>query len=85
MTKEMIIKRLQWAINDKDWDAVKLLKGDLEEMDNGVRSERWAVKQYNRNRIVEDHAKEFKDIHGNPYDPKAALSSGQHDFSEHDD
>ena len=31
MTKEMIIKRLRWAIEDKDWDAVKLLMGDLED------------------------------------------------------
>lgn len=29
---EWIIKRLQWSIEDKDWEALKLLKGDLEEL-----------------------------------------------------
>tara|TARA_B100000287_G_scaffold56915_1_gene49981 strand:- start:490 stop:597 length:108 start_codon:yes stop_codon:yes gene_type:complete len=34
MTKEMIIKRLQWAVNDKDWDAVKLLIDDLKDVED---------------------------------------------------
>ena len=61
MTKEMIIKRLQWAIEDKDWDAIKLLIGDLEDL-TIVRSDEWVVKQYNRNRPVEEHIKDVKDL-----------------------
>jgi hypothetical protein len=29
MKKEQIIKRLQWSIEERDWEAVKLLKEDL--------------------------------------------------------
>ena len=61
MTKEMIIKRLQWAVEDKDWDAIKLLIGDMEDL-TIVRSDEWVVKQYNRNRPVEEHIKDVKDL-----------------------
>ena len=43
MTKEMIIKRLRWAIEDKDWDAVDLLLEDLRVAEEDVDqwSETW--------------------------------------------
>jgi len=62
MTKEIIIKRLQWAIEDKDWDAVNLLVGDLEELKDEIRSDEWVVNQYNRNRSLEEQIKDVKDI-----------------------
>ena len=62
MTKEMIIKRLQWAIEDKDWDAVKLLMGDLEELKDEIRSDEWIIEQYNRNRSIEEKITDVKDI-----------------------
>ncbi len=62
MTKEMIIKRLQWAVNDKDWDAVKLLIGDLKELKDEIRSDEWVIKQYNRNRGLEEQITDVKDI-----------------------
>ena len=62
MTKEMIIKRLQWAVNDKDWDAVKLLIGDLKELKDEIRSDEWVIKQYNRNRPIEEQITDVKDI-----------------------
>ena len=58
MTMEMIIKRLKWAIEDKDWDAIELLMGDLQELTD----DEWAVKQYNRNRPIGEHIKNVKDI-----------------------
>ena len=65
MTKEIIIKRLQWAIEDKDWDAVNLLVGDLEELKDEIRSDEWVVNQYNRNRSLEEQIKDVKDISTN--------------------
>jgi|TARA_B100000424_G_C22658094_1_gene362261 hypothetical protein len=65
MTKEMIIKRLRWAVEDKDWDAVNLLVGDLEELKDEIRSDEWVVKQYNRNRSLEEQIKDVKDISTN--------------------
>ena len=62
MTKEMIIKRLQWAVEDKDWDAVKLLMGDLEELKDEIRSDEWIIEQYNRNRSIEEKITDVKDI-----------------------
>lgn len=62
MTKEMIIKRLQWAVEDKDWDAVKLLMGDLEEIKDEIRSDEWIIEQYNRNRSIEEKITDVKDI-----------------------
>lgn len=62
MTKEMIIKRLQWAVEDKDWDAIKLLIGDLEELKDEIRSEEWIIEQYNRNRSVEEKITDVEDI-----------------------
>ena len=62
MTKEMIIKRLQWAVNDKDWDAVKLLIGDLKELKDEIRSDEWIIEQYNRNRSLEEKITDVKDI-----------------------
>ena len=62
MTKEMIIKRLQWAIEDKDWDAIKLLIGDLEELKDEIRSDEWIIEQYNRNRSLEEKITDVKDI-----------------------
>ena len=62
MTKEMIIKRLQWAVEDKDWDAVKLLIGDLEELKDEIRSDEWIIEQYNRNRSIEEKITDVKDI-----------------------
>ena len=61
MTKEMIIKRLRWAIEDKDWDAVNLLVGDLEELKDEIRSDEWVVKQYNRNRSLEEKITDVKE------------------------
>ena len=58
----MIIKRLQWAVNDKDWDAVKLLIGDLKELKDEIRSDEWVIKQYNRNRPIEEQITDVKDI-----------------------
>ena len=62
MTKEMIIKRLQWATEDKDWDAIKLLIGDLEELKDEIRSDEWIIEQYNRNRSLEEKITDVKDI-----------------------
>ena len=62
MTKEMIIKRLQWAIEDKDWDAIKLLIGDLEELKDEIRSDEWIIEQYNRNRSLEEKITDVEDI-----------------------
>ena len=62
MTKEMIINRLQWAIEDKDWDAIKLLIGDLEELKDEIRSDEWIIEQYNRNRSLEEKITDVKDI-----------------------
>ena len=61
MTKEMIIKRLRWAVEDKDWEAIKLLISDMEDL-TIIRSDEWVVKQYNRNRPLEEHIKDAKDI-----------------------
>lgn len=61
MTKEMIIKRLRWAVEDKDWEAIKLLISDIEDL-TIIRSDEWVVKQYNRNRPLEEHIKDVKDI-----------------------
>ncbi len=61
MTKEMIIKRLRWAVEDKDWEAIKLLISDMEDL-TIIRSDEWVVKQYNRNRPLEEHIKDVKDI-----------------------
>lgn len=58
----MIIKRLQWAVEDKDWDAIKLLIGDLEELKDEIRSEEWIIEQYNRNRSVEEKITDVEDI-----------------------
>ena len=58
----MIIKRLRWAIEDKDWDAVKLLIGDLKELKDEIRSDEWVIKQYNRNRGLEEQITDVKDI-----------------------
>ena len=62
MTKEMIIKRLRWAIEDKDWDAIKLLIGDLEELKDEIRSDEWIIEQYNRNRSLEEKITDVEDI-----------------------
>ena len=61
MTKGMIIKRLRWAVEDKDWEAIKLLINDMEDL-TIIRSDEWVVKQYNRNRPLEEHIKDVKDI-----------------------
>ena len=61
MTKEMITKRLRWAVEDKDWEAIKLLISDMEDL-TIIRSDEWVVKQYNRNRPLEEHIKDVKDI-----------------------
>ena len=61
MTKGMIIKRLRWAVEDKDWEAIKLLISDMEDL-TIIRSDEWVVKQYNRNRPLEEHIKDVKDI-----------------------
>lgn len=57
----MIIKRLRWAVEDKDWEAIKLLISDMEDL-TIIRSDEWVVKQYNRNRPLEEHIKDVKDI-----------------------
>ena len=61
MTKEMIIKILRWAVLEKDWEAIKLLISDMEDL-TIIRSDEWVVKQYNRNRPLEEHIKDVKDI-----------------------
>ena len=57
MKKEQIIKRLQWSIEERDWEAVKLLKGDLE-----AYYDEWIVEQYNRNGSVKEQIIDVKDI-----------------------